>query len=281
MLKEKISEIIIIMKNELGLSRSAFIIAAYLMRKYHWTVEKALTHIRSCRPNVSPNDGFIKQLTIFYNLKYKADFDSLSHCADYRNWCYSTGHIYQMIPASNGKEPPKNNDTEFVCRKCRKLLFYDDQLLKHYTQEDHDQGSGGKGEGKNECSFGFLLTPMKWMDLSAYEGKVFCPSCHEKLGNYVWGGRVCFGVNGKPCGTAVRPWVQIHKGKVDKKTFNRKDCHPPNTDDKKDGPTVFKPPGTQFTTGTRSEGITMECLSIDEKTDDKYTKCNIQTQKSK
>lgn len=90
------------------------------------------------------------------------------------------------MPALNGKEPPKNSDTEFVCRKCRKLLFYDDQLLKHNTQEEHYQGPNGKSEGKNECSFGFLLTPMKWMDLSAYEGKVrihfqqdlcFCALC--------------------------------------------------------------------------------------------------------
>ncbi|VDD85307.1 unnamed protein product, partial [Enterobius vermicularis] len=155
---------------ELGFSRSAFIIAAFVMRRYQWTVEKAITHVRSCRPNVQPNDGFMKQLGIFYNLGYKADFDSLSHCAEYRNWCYSSGHIYQMVPKEGAGETHKGSETEFVCRKCRKLLFYDDHLLKHSPQEENDQPNAD-GDVQGECSFGFLLTPMKWMDLSAYEGK--------------------------------------------------------------------------------------------------------------
>lgn len=206
---------------EVGISRSAFIVAAYLMRRYRWSVDKALTHIRSCRPTVQPNDGFVRQLMIFQHLGYKADFDSLSHSAEYRNWCHSTGHIYQMMPMQNGKDAPKNSEAEFVCRKCRKLLFYDDHLLKHTPQEEQNGTADASSNGQSECSFGFLLTPMKWMDLSAYEGKVFCPSCNEKLGNYVWGGRVCRGADGKSCGTAVRPWVQIHKGKVDKKVFRK------------------------------------------------------------
>ena len=45
-----------------GVSRSASIVAAYLMRHKSMTLDKALEHLRSCRPIVSPNKGFLTQL---------------------------------------------------------------------------------------------------------------------------------------------------------------------------------------------------------------------------
>lgn len=79
--------------------------------------------------------------------------------------------ISSLVPKEGAGETHKGSETEFVCRKCRKLLFYDDHLLKHSPQEENDQPNAD-GDVQGECSFGFLLTPMKWMDLSAYEGKV-------------------------------------------------------------------------------------------------------------
>lgn len=48
-----------------GLSRSASLVCAYLMREYRWSFEKSLDFIRLARPNACPNDGFVKQLEAF------------------------------------------------------------------------------------------------------------------------------------------------------------------------------------------------------------------------
>nr|CDQ08451.1 Bm13315 [Brugia malayi] len=56
---------------------------------------------------------------------------------------------------------------------------------------------------------------MDWMSLNEHRGKISC-SCNEKLGHYDWGGRVCKGMSGRPCGTAVRPWIYVNQSKVDR-----------------------------------------------------------------
>lgn len=48
------------------MSRSATIVISYLLHKYPgYTVEKALKFVRSKRPIVNPNEGFLKQLKNF------------------------------------------------------------------------------------------------------------------------------------------------------------------------------------------------------------------------
>lgn len=48
-----------------GISRSATIIIAYLMKKNKWTMDHSLKLIQGARPNANPNLGFRKQLKEF------------------------------------------------------------------------------------------------------------------------------------------------------------------------------------------------------------------------
>ena len=48
-----------------GLSRSAVIAAAYLMKQHHMHCDEALNAIRNVRPAIRPNDGFVKSLLQF------------------------------------------------------------------------------------------------------------------------------------------------------------------------------------------------------------------------
>jgi dual specificity phosphatase 12 len=50
-----------------GISRSATIVAAYIMRKYGITANDALAKLRMIRPIIHPNRGFMKQLQNFEN----------------------------------------------------------------------------------------------------------------------------------------------------------------------------------------------------------------------
>jgi len=48
-----------------GRSRSVTIVVAYLMKKHRMSLESALSLVRSKRPQVAPNEGFISQLENF------------------------------------------------------------------------------------------------------------------------------------------------------------------------------------------------------------------------
>ncbi|XP_050373983.1 dual specificity protein phosphatase 1 isoform X3 [Argentina anserina] len=48
-----------------GKSRSVTIVLAYLMKRHGMSLNEALEHVRSRRPQASPNAGFISQLQVF------------------------------------------------------------------------------------------------------------------------------------------------------------------------------------------------------------------------
>ncbi|KZV99692.1 DSPc-domain-containing protein, partial [Exidia glandulosa HHB12029] len=48
-----------------GISRSATIVAAFLIYSRGLTPQDALNQIKKSRPGVRPNDGFLRQLDIF------------------------------------------------------------------------------------------------------------------------------------------------------------------------------------------------------------------------
>ncbi|RKP27251.1 protein-tyrosine phosphatase-like protein, partial [Syncephalis pseudoplumigaleata] len=48
-----------------GISRSATIVIAYLMRKHQWSVDVAMQTVRQSRPIIKPNAGFRRQLALY------------------------------------------------------------------------------------------------------------------------------------------------------------------------------------------------------------------------
>ncbi|KAF9594147.1 hypothetical protein IFM89_028401 [Coptis chinensis] len=59
-----------------GVSRSASIITAYLMRSEQLPLEDALESLRKSRETVCPNDGFLDQLKMFEDMGFKVDLTS-------------------------------------------------------------------------------------------------------------------------------------------------------------------------------------------------------------
>ena len=43
-----------------GISRSATIVISYLMKKFGWSVEKAVEYVKTRRSIICPNEGFIE-----------------------------------------------------------------------------------------------------------------------------------------------------------------------------------------------------------------------------
>lgn len=48
-----------------GISRSPTILIAYIMKKYHLKFEDAYQIIKTSKPDIQPNEGFIKKLIAF------------------------------------------------------------------------------------------------------------------------------------------------------------------------------------------------------------------------
>ncbi|KAE9551964.1 hypothetical protein FO519_004816 [Halicephalobus sp. NKZ332] len=229
----------IIVHCEVGVSRSVAVVAGYLMKKFEWNPSKAILYIQKSRPIACPNSSFVRQLSIFRELGYKADPESLSHSAHYRHFCGDTGNIPHMQV-----QTPKDKDQDehrtlgphsraalfgdsrhkrYKCRRCRTDIFYDIHILKHSLggSMDDERNDSDELQDTQVCGFDYLITPMKWMTCEEYQGKILCSKCGEKLGQYIWGGRECQGEDGKFCGRHVTPWVHIQKSKVDECVMNQ------------------------------------------------------------
>ncbi|KAF4797511.1 hypothetical protein TURU_071883 [Turdus rufiventris] len=61
----------------MGLSRSAATVLAYAMKEFGWPLERALRHVRHCRPGVLPNPGFMRQLDFYQGILSASRHSSL------------------------------------------------------------------------------------------------------------------------------------------------------------------------------------------------------------
>ncbi|KAH7699263.1 dual specificity phosphatase [Aphelenchoides avenae] len=227
---------------ELGVSRSIAVVIGYLMRRFEWSAKKALLFIQRSRPIAHPNASFMTQLSIFENLGFKADQETLVSSPLYRSFCADTGnvpavyHSFRSARASTSQTSPAhaqkadlstdigNPSRRFTCKKCRSPLFYDTHLMHHTRGAGPCSGGAElrKTLSVDElCDYEYLIAPMKWMELSEYQGKIGCYKCGEKLGQFVWGGRKCLGDSTKPCGAHISPWVHLQKSKVDEAKMHR------------------------------------------------------------
>jgi dual specificity phosphatase 12 len=102
------------------------------------------------------------------------------------------------------------NKPRFSCRKCRTILFGQDDLQDPpHVVARHAFAAGKQISGKSACTSWFLQTTLPWMESTDHEGKAACPTCQTKVGHWNWSGAQC------SCGTWVVPSIQIPHSKVD------------------------------------------------------------------
>ena len=102
----------------------------------------------------------------------------------------------------------------FACRKCRFILFGEDDTMPH-VKSSHSftrQKRSSNTITKKECSSVFLSSGLDWMgDMSAFEGRLDCPKCSSKVGQWNWGGAQC------SCGSWITPAIYFPLSKIDLK----------------------------------------------------------------
>ncbi|KAI5663799.1 hypothetical protein M9H77_23122 [Catharanthus roseus] len=219
-----------------GVSRSAAIITAYLMKTEQLSQEDALESLRQSCDFVCPNDGFLDQLKLFEEMGFKVDRASpiykrfrLRVLGD----CYNRG---EKIDSSKfGADPglpieKVSSDVEtsgqaevipspaYRCKKCRRVVALQQNVVDHLPGEGetsfqwHKRRSGNPfNKPDDECS-SIFVEPLRWMtavEEGALEGKLLCAHCEARLGYFNWSGIQC------SCGSWITPAFQLHKSRVD------------------------------------------------------------------
>jgi len=117
----------------MGMSRSATIVIAYTMQKFHITPLEALTQLRESRGICQPNPGFMRQLELYHQMQTSKDVEN---DPIYQRWMY---HRELDLSRACGQAPDSDkirfedehgttaeesvSPKEWKCKKCRHVFL--------------------------------------------------------------------------------------------------------------------------------------------------------------
>lgn len=254
----------------MGKSRSATIVIAHMMSKYHMTPQAALAQLRESRGVCDPNEGFMRQLELYHRMSCPVDVET---DPAYQRWLYQCEldaaraagiapdadrirfEDEHMSEGTNTKESSKTaaaastedgSDTkpnfELKCRKCRRTLATSNYLLPS-TAHSPAQLPGRPRSlpaPPSACSH-YFLEPLSWMrsqlEQGLLEGRLECPNerCKTNVGKYAWQGMRC------SCGGWVVPGISLLKGRIDEVAMKVKGG---GVDSKMQEMGIRRPPGS-------------------------------------
>lgn len=179
------------------------------MRKYQWSDEEALAKIQEKRLFACPNDGFRRQLRLFYKNQWK-----LPEVEEKRDQ-----------PVTITRLPGDSTSVEYKCKICRETLFGQIDLVRHPIGKGrfdvHARSSSYKARQNAEfqdrpnCDQELFTDQPSWlMDIynkPINDGDILCPNskCRAKVGRYSLIGEKC------SCAVWVNPAFHFHRTKVD------------------------------------------------------------------
>ncbi|ONH94849.1 hypothetical protein PRUPE_7G035100 [Prunus persica] len=222
----------------------ASIITAYLMRTEHLSQEDALGSLRQSYEFVCPNDGFLDQvillsakillfslivlqLKMYDEMGFKVDRAS-PICESYHRGDKIDNSKFGADPGlpsevasgvKTGQNGGKTGTPAFRCKKCRRIVALQDNVVDHIPGEGGKSFEWRKRKSSNlsedsECS-SIFVEPLRWMtavEEGALEGKLSCAHFEACLGYFNWSGSQC------SCGSWITTAFQLHRSRVDVST---------------------------------------------------------------
>ncbi|XP_052133667.1 dual specificity protein phosphatase MPK-4-like [Frankliniella occidentalis] len=231
-----------------GVSRSAAVVIAYIMKKYSISFECAFEKVKEKRRFVGPNPGFQSQLRLYYTMGWKLDGTNPQfklyrlHCAAFhvsKARILPTGFM-DLVKSDPSLIRVKPEPLVYRCRKCRRIVASASNILPHIPKENPKwtdprlteltrRSSGTFGgqpsqtpDGAGDCDKTtacretYFVEPLSWMAEVPHQqqGKLNCPKCATKLGSFSWiMGCQC------PCGAKVSPAFYLVPSKVEWSNF--------------------------------------------------------------
>lgn len=205
-IKEGLSKGAVLVHCYFGVSRSASIIIAYIMKKYNISYSEAYKRVKAKRCIVYPNNGFVSQLKLYSQMQYTIDPKNMHYKVYRLNLAADRVRKVKMLPQNfhnliqpdPGVEQIQPEPSVYQCRTCRRVVATESNLIIHQD----------KGEN---CKQIYFIEPLAWMNCTQnVEGKILCPKCSGKLGSFSW----LMGC-GCPCGVKVAPAFYLIPSKVD------------------------------------------------------------------
>ncbi|KAH7980625.1 hypothetical protein HPB49_017700 [Dermacentor silvarum] len=140
---------------------------------------------------------------------------SIPLCSLVEDGLYLAGSFY-AVPCevkSFWTDQDKSSGECLRCRKCRFTLCFASKIVPHtpgYSIAWWD--TRWKEPEERLCQTSIFVEPTAWLfnQARALQGRLTCPSCHGKLGNYNWSGLYC------ECGACAQPGFHITPSKVDR-----------------------------------------------------------------
>ncbi|KAI9843900.1 MAG: tyrosine protein phosphatase yvh1 [Sclerophora amabilis] len=221
----------------MGKSRSAACVVAYLMQKHHLSPQEALSQIRRGRPLCEPNEGFMKQLEVYYEMSCD---NRIEENPIYQRWVYKQqvnmsiacgrppdsvrfedeqgGAAAGGDASGEGKDCPRISIQMATGTKSRvtsRRTLATSQYVVQHTHRDSDRIQQIEVQNPSfspPCAH-YFLDPLSWMrpelEHGKMDGRFECPKCRTNVGKYAWQGMAC------SCGDWVVPGISIAKGRVD------------------------------------------------------------------
>ena len=204
-----------------GVSRSAAVVAAYLMRTRSWNLKTSLEHIRTERPDIEPNPGFQDQLVLYYKMGCKLEPGNKAFKC-YKLKCIQNQVTHTRILPPEVREfnhvstaDPRTDGALYRCRKCRQILATQSSVLPHYPRQRQSWTNilSSPAHSPIECKEGLFLEPLPWMGkvFSSLSDRLHCSKCNSKLGSFSWLGHVSCG-----CGGTMSPGIYVNVNRVDR-----------------------------------------------------------------
>lgn len=212
-----------------GQSRSATIVAAYMMQRDQLTMAEALVAMKEKRMQIHPNVGFIKQLELYYDLGYevsnqKALYRRFLVCNNIEHY-HEYGSVGEVVAGMDPTSMAGSSTQRLMrCKKCRRELVTEANIIDHqagigemaFSFKKRSANGGGAHTPhafpQDQACSSLFVEPMEWMEGlqdGLLENKINCPKCAAKLGSYNWFGAQC------SCGKWITPSFQIHRNRVD------------------------------------------------------------------
>ncbi|EGG19976.1 hypothetical protein DFA_07090 [Cavenderia fasciculata] len=235
-----------------GMSRSATVCIAYMMKKLGITYQDAYEILKEARDIIDPNDGFVKQLAEYeIELKRIKDgasttttttevIETISSITETRTETEQVTTTTTTIIQEEEIIEQKIASLKYCCRKCGKILFNDIDL------EQHDVGSGQSSfkwgrrditlnplqaadpdsaeqqeqqvdQAQHSSCTSYFLAETDWISgniaIGGNDGKILCDN--PKCGEKL--GSFSWSGSQCSCGNWICPSFRIPKSRVDEK----------------------------------------------------------------
>nr|ACO10261.1 Dual specificity protein phosphatase 12 [Caligus rogercresseyi] len=145
-----------------GVSRSASVVAAYLMQIQGLNLSESLSKIKNMRPSVEPNAGFMKQLSLYEDMNCTLQYNN------------PRLRLYKFL--LNHSILPSEKQVDYKCKSCGRKLKFD--ILPHSNSEEMEWSRQAMASGE-PCRLGIFIESIEG---SFVDDKIKCPKCKAKLG---------------------------------------------------------------------------------------------------